>query len=206
MHAAANHLPINHQALGMDFQHELAYLTEEYGIPKQLVINFDQTGVHLTPTGAGDHTYEEKGSKHVHTAGRGEKRMITAVMGCTAAGGMLPTQVIFKGKQQRSLPCAAVQESAKAAKWVLSLNPANHWASLETMKEYVTKILVPYRKQCIRDASHLKADQIDSAALCQGGHSLSAFQCSNLACVQQPSNNTWDSKMPLPRRDAAQRD
>ena len=45
-------------------------------IPESLVINLDQTGIKLVPTG--DWTMAEEGSKRVEVAGLGDKRQVTA--------------------------------------------------------------------------------------------------------------------------------
>jgi hypothetical protein len=46
-----------------------------YNIPMCIVVNIDQIGVHLVPSG-GDQTWETRGAKHVQVLGIEEKRQI----------------------------------------------------------------------------------------------------------------------------------
>ena len=55
-----------------------------------------------------------------------------------------PLQVIWKGKTSRSLPLSSSRDDAVMESWVWNLNEANHWSNMETMKEWVAKILVRY--------------------------------------------------------------
>lgn len=83
--------------------HQTAYLVKAHSIPPELVINTDQTGIHLVPTG-GAHTWAEKGSKHVQVLGMEDERQITASLCSSAAGQLLPIQIVFTGATERSLP------------------------------------------------------------------------------------------------------
>jgi hypothetical protein len=74
-----------------------------HSIPPKLVVNTDQTGIHLVPT-RGVHTWALKGSKHVLVHGIEDKRQITVSVPLTIAGNLLPFQVVFIGLTQRSLP------------------------------------------------------------------------------------------------------
>lgn len=47
-------------------------------IPKELVVNFDQTGVHLVPT-AGGRTYAPTGQKEIILLGQEDKRQMTGM-------------------------------------------------------------------------------------------------------------------------------
>ena len=47
-----------------------------YKIPMELVVKFDQTGLHTAPTG-GTKTYAVKGSKEVRLIGQDDNRQIT---------------------------------------------------------------------------------------------------------------------------------
>ena len=53
-----------------------------------LIINPDQTGVKLVPTG--DWTMAAEGSKRVEVAGQGDKRQITATFIASLGGIFLP--------------------------------------------------------------------------------------------------------------------
>ena len=60
-------------------------------IPEQLIINFDQFGCNLVPTGHS--TMEEKGVKQVKITKSDDKREVTIVLSTTLSGDVLPFQV-----------------------------------------------------------------------------------------------------------------
>jgi hypothetical protein len=70
-------------------------LVSEFNIPQELVVNFDQTGLRLAPVSSS--TYSQKGAKQVVIRFAKEKAQVTALLGGTASGSMLPAQIIFKG-------------------------------------------------------------------------------------------------------------
>jgi hypothetical protein len=117
-----------------------------HSIPPELVVNTDQTGIHLVPTG-GAHTWVLKGSKNVLVHGNEDKRQITVSVSSTAAGGLLPFQVVFTGLTQRSLPPRnSGRIGCEDAGWHLT-SSNNHWSNLTTCQEFVERILQPYRVQ-----------------------------------------------------------
>jgi hypothetical protein len=81
----------------------VAYLVKCYNIPFELVINTDQTGLHLMPKW-GTKTWEEKGTKSVAIIGQGDKRQVTVAVSSSSAGDILPFQVIFTRTTRKSLP------------------------------------------------------------------------------------------------------
>jgi hypothetical protein len=117
-----------------------------------LIVNMDQTGVHLVP--AASRTYEQNGSAAVAVVGADDKRQITACLASSLHGDLLPLQLIFQGKTARSLPGATA--ASKAARAHLTFSD-NHWSSLETMKQWITEVLLPYAERCIRQ-HHLRTD------------------------------------------------
>ena len=80
---------------------KIAYLIKLYNIHLSLVVNTDQTNIHLVPL-AGDRTWEKKGSKDVGVIGGDDKRAITACVSSAAYGSLLPVQLIFSGIQRES--------------------------------------------------------------------------------------------------------
>lgn len=72
-------------------------LVSTYLIPQSLVINIDQTIVHLLPVG-NKHTYAIKGASDVKVAGRRDKRQVTTLVSCSAISDILSIQVIFSRK------------------------------------------------------------------------------------------------------------
>ena len=89
---------------------KLQYSEEEYlnqvvstikvhNIPDSLVINLDQTGLNLVPSG--DWTMAQKGSKRIDLAGPGDKRQITVTFRATLSGQFLPMQLLYTGNIDR---------------------------------------------------------------------------------------------------------
>ncbi|KAG2433645.1 hypothetical protein HYH02_012573 [Chlamydomonas schloesseri] len=103
--------------------------------------NMDQTGIHLLPTRGISRA--PVGAKRVALVDRADKRQITAVLAASLSGNILPTQLIFQGKTKQSLPSEEVRKKPEFKGWDFTCT-TNHWASLATMKAYVTKVLVPY--------------------------------------------------------------
>ena len=105
-------------------------------IPLDLVINWDQTGMHYVPVSSW--TMAKEGSKRVEICGIDDKRQITAVFGVTMTGDFLPVQLIYQGKTPKCHPSYQFPTD-----WHIT-HSTNHWSNEETMKDYVLKILVPY--------------------------------------------------------------
>ena len=102
--ATASKLPPNWmEQLGLNMNYRVAYLAKFYRIPSSLVINSDQTSIHLVRV-VGGKTWDAKGSKDVKILSMEDKRQITCVMSSSASGELLPIQAIFTGKTARSLP------------------------------------------------------------------------------------------------------
>ena len=119
-------------------------------VPDDLVINWDQTGIHYVPVSSW--TMEKEGSKRVEIAGIEDKRQITAVFGCTITGDFLPIQIIYKGKTKKCLPSFAFPPD-----WQATFSH-NHWSNESTMHDYINKILLPYVKKK-REELKLPSDQ-----------------------------------------------
>jgi hypothetical protein len=109
-----------------------------------MVVNMDQTGVHVVP--AASWTYERIGSSAVAIVGADDKRQITACVAASLRGDLLPLQLIFDGKTQRSLPVAS---AASIAARIDITNSDNHWSSQETMQRYIEKVIVPHTERMI---------------------------------------------------------
>ena len=102
-------------------------------ITPELVLNWDQTGIHLVPASAW--TMDKMGSKRVEITGVNDKRQITAVFCGSAAGDFLPLQLVYKGKTQRCHPHFQFPLG-----WLVSHSP-KHRSTEETMIEYIETIL-----------------------------------------------------------------
>jgi len=112
----------------------------------------DQTGVHLVP--ASNWTYHTTGASSVAVVGAEDKRQITVCVASSLDGDLLPLQLIFQGKTERSLPLRTLELAASHAHVTFS---ENHWSNQTTMKEYVEKVILPYAETCI-ERYHLDAD------------------------------------------------
>lgn len=133
----------------------IAYNIQLYKIHPSLVVNVDQTGVRLVA--ADNKTYDMKNTKSVKVFGNDDKRQITACIGSSANGDLLPLQLIFEGKTKLSEPKQT--EESKAAR-VHITHSDNHWSSQETMQQWVTEVLLPYADRCILKHNRPKDEHI----------------------------------------------
>ena len=115
---------------------DIKVVVEMDEIPFDLVINWDQTGIHYVPVGSW--TMEKEGSKRVEIVAVDDKRQITAVFTGSLAGDFLPPQLIYKGTTKRCLPGVNFPSD-----WHIT-HSHNHWSNESTMKAYIEKILLPY--------------------------------------------------------------
>ncbi len=135
---------------GEEFEQLKARYLKEIGgmvklrdIPDSLVINLDQTGIKLVPTG--DWTMAAQGSRRVEVVGLGDKRQITATFAASLDGTFLPMQILYQGKTGRSHPKYAFPDGFDI------FHTPNHWANEETCLRFFEKIISPYI-QGIREA------------------------------------------------------
>lgn len=136
---AASKLPIDWHAQGNKMAQRIAANMEIYEVHPSLVVNMDQTGVHLVPVD--NHTYEARGSKDVKVIGAEDKRQITACVASSLDGDLLPLQLIFTGSTAKCLPPST---PAAIAASVHITHSDNHWSSQETMQQWIKEVLVPY--------------------------------------------------------------
>ena len=80
---------------------EISGMVRTQCIPDELVINWDQTGLSLVPSGSW--TLEKKGACRVEVVGQNDKRMITTTFATTLSGNFLPIQLLYTGKMSPSL-------------------------------------------------------------------------------------------------------
>ena len=86
-----------------------------------------------------------------------------AVVGVSSDGSVLPTQIIMKGKTDRSLPSAdaPMRRDARNLGFLFSVNEKNYWSSLPLMEEYFEEIVVPYFTAQVRPLTLLSCiDQL----------------------------------------------
>lgn len=71
---AARKIPIDFEFIRMEFLAEVKTVND-YDIPPELIINFDQANVNIVPVG--DYTLEKSGSKQVQIIGLEDKRQVS---------------------------------------------------------------------------------------------------------------------------------
>ena len=106
-------------------------------IPDDLVINFDQTGIHYIPVS--DWTMAEEGAKRIEIAGKDNKRQITAVFAGSMGGEFLLPQLVY---EEKTTTCCLPHYSFPSG-WHVTYS-ANHWSNEDTMNEYLEHIILPY--------------------------------------------------------------
>jgi hypothetical protein len=88
----------------------------------------------------------KKGTRRVRVVGVGEdKAQITATLGITGDGEVLPYQLIFAGKTVRCHPRSPVPEGC-----LMSHTPT-HWQSGETYFDFVEQVIIPFKNRRIHD-------------------------------------------------------
>ena len=69
--------------------------------------------------------------------GKDDKQQITAVIGCSMSGDVLPFQLIYEGKTSRCLPSCNFPRG-----FDITCNPT-HWSNEMTMLRYLDKVVFP---------------------------------------------------------------
>ena len=109
------------QRLNMNYR--VAYLAKVYGIPSSLVVNSDQTSIHLIPAARGK-TWDAKGTKDVKILSIKNKRQITCVISSSASEEFLSIRAIFTGKTIRCLPKQSDEKiKCMEAGWHFTFSP-----------------------------------------------------------------------------------
>jgi len=120
-------------------------MIKEEDIPPQLWVNSDQTQAVYAP---GDKmTWAEAGSKQVPVIGAEEKRAITILVSVVSDGTALPMQAIYSGKTNRSQPsknAPKFRDLINASFLLQESGTATYWSNIQTMKDFVNRILAPY--------------------------------------------------------------
>lgn len=163
-------LPDQWQQLVKDMAVRVTALIAVHNITQPcFVVNWDQTGVLLLQ--CNKYTYHNIKEKQVPVIGLEEKRQITTVVASALSGELLPLQLVFAGqdrnkKQQRSVPTLDPVTNARVLEegWHLT-QTHNHWSSLESMKDYVRSVIVPF------------VDKKRQQHSCPGSHVVLLFDC-----------------------------
>ena len=139
---------------------------------------------------------EKRGTKRVEIAAIDDKRQITALFTCTAAGSFLPIQLlIYKGTTERCFPNNVTFPQG----WNITCSP-NHWSNGDTMIEYVQKILIPYvtekRKELTLASDYPALTLFDTFKGQCMNEVYDLLDQNNILCVFIPANCT-DKLQPL---------
>ena len=134
--AKSKQTPTDFAAAKAAFLNDVVAVVTMDDIPPELVLNWDQTGIHLVP--ASTWTMDREGSRRVEISGANDKRQITAVLCGSLTGDFLPLQLIYKGKTRRCHPRYVFPSD-----WHVTQSP-KHWSTEKTMIDYIDMIIVPY--------------------------------------------------------------
>ena len=122
------------------FQNDLIAVFIEWQIESlRQVINFDEMAQQLLPNS--NRTLERHGSETVVVRSSDSKKGITLMMAGAADGTLLPIQLIFDGKTERSLPTVELPDS------FLVSQSTTHWSNKLTVEDYVRTVLAEYAAQ-----------------------------------------------------------
>jgi hypothetical protein len=80
----------------------------------------------------------QSGSKQIPVVGMEDKREITVLLAATAAGSLLPPQVIYQGKTTGCHATVTFPEQ-----WHIT-HSETHWSNEQTMLEYLDNVIIPY--------------------------------------------------------------
>lgn len=148
-------VPDNAEELCQRTLFRIVHLIHHYGIPPDLIVNMDQTGVLILMSSG--KTYEKSGSRQVDIAKHDEKRAYTVCVATTPTGTILPFQSVWSGQSSASLPTPAAPRYQDAINegfhfaYAKSAKKTSHFSTYKTMTEWMAEILLPYIKQWIED-------------------------------------------------------
>ena len=120
----------------LTFQRRIASIIGEHGIPKERILNLNQTP--LPYVSRGKYTFNSKYSKRVHIKGIDDNRQITATFTVSVTGKFLPIQLIYEGKTPRCLP-RFVFPAVLISPFLITI--------AEKSIELFEKVIFPYLKQ-----------------------------------------------------------
>lgn len=168
------------------FLYEISEKVLRYKIPDELIINADQTPSKFVATD--NVTIAKKGEKHISRAGSSDKRCITLTVCESLDGKILPFQLIYQGKTQRSLPNFGFPDG-----FCLSYNE-KHWSNEKESIRLIEEVLVPYIEK-VKDAKFLPANQktllIWDAFKAQSTEKVKdVLSQHSIECVMVPKNMT----------------
>jgi hypothetical protein len=151
---AARKIPTDFEEVKAEFVRKIKTCIKTFDIPDCLIINFDQTGIHIIPVGK--YTMERQGAKQVELTGIDDKRQVmTGLLSITLTGDFMPPQILYKGKTEQCHPKYRFPND-----WDI-FHSENHWSNRNTMDHFIDAVLEPYIEEKRREIQ--KPDQ---QALC----------------------------------------
>ena len=119
----------------------VAYLVFMHKIPKELVLNMDETP--LMWLARKGYTWGDKGARNTYTSGHGDKRQATGTPWVNMLGEIAFFHVTIKGKTTRCLPDKEFMAQAcfqggqdGSVKFIFDYSH-NHWVTKTTMRTQV---------------------------------------------------------------------
>ncbi len=106
-------------------------------------MNNDKTEIHLVPNN-GEKTWEPKGTKHVQVLNLEDERQMTMFISSNIVKNLFPPQIVFTSSTLKTLPPNSNGKTSCINNGWDLIFIENHWSSLETTKQFVKKIILPY--------------------------------------------------------------
>ena len=118
---------------GFSFYKDIHKLVKRFNIPKELVINIDQSPLPFVLVSSD--TMEKKGNQNqrVLVFGRTDYCQITGTFGVTLSGDFLPIQLIYQDKTKQCQPAYPFQREIHVTQ------TENHWANEKTSLDLIEK-------------------------------------------------------------------
>ena len=135
----------------LTFQRKILALIKWHDIPKELVLNFDQTP--LSYITVGNSTLEFEGATSVPVKGKGKGKQITGTFTVSATGRFLPMQLIYAGKTDRCHPIGI-----EFPRGFHITHSPNHWSNEELAIQHISEIVIPYVEK-MKEELGLPSDQ-----------------------------------------------
>ena len=118
------------------FNNEIHQPVKWFNIPKELVINIDQTPLPFVLISS--YTMEKKGNQCVPVAETTEYPLITGTFGVSLSRDFLPIQLIYQGETKFCQPTYPFSGEFDVTQ------TENHWANENISLDLIKEVLVPY--------------------------------------------------------------
>ena len=136
--------------IGFSFYKEIHELVKWFNIPKELVINTDQTPLPFVIVSS--YTKDKKGNQRVPIARTTNYRQITGTFGVSLSGDFLPIQLVYQGKIKRCQPRYPFPREFHVTQ------TENHWTNENTSLVIIKEVLVSHVRK-VRQKLSFPEDQ-----------------------------------------------